>query len=105
MNTHSARRTVTSGPTAETLPDETIDWILRGAFAPHRCVVKFQLDAFVQDKKVALIIYASCAGTSADGKAFMVEGVNVDALRQLDGLLTYIDDVRKELQRRLYGEP
>ena len=70
------------------------------AFAPHRCDVKFQIDAFVGSKRVAVIIYASRAGTNAGGRPFIVEGVDVDALRQPDRLLTYIDDLRKELQRR-----
>jgi len=51
-------------------------------------------------KRVAVIIYASRAGTNAGGRPFTVEGVDVDALRQPDRLLTYIDDLRKELQRR-----
>jgi len=100
MNRHTAHETVASAPTAETLPDQAIERILRIAFAPHRCDVKFQIDAFVGSKKVAVIIYSSRAGTNAGGRPFIVEGVDVDALRQPDRLLTYIDDLRKELQRR-----
>ena len=99
MKRHTARETVASAPTAETLSDEAIERILQIAFAPHRCDVKFQIDAFVRNKKVSAIIYVPRAGMSAGRRPFIVEGVNVDALRQREALLTYIEDVRKELQR------
>ena len=97
---HKARETAASAQTVEALSDQAIERILRVAFAPHRCDVKLQIDVFVGSKKVAVIIYASRPGSSAEERSFIVEGVNVEALRRRDTLLSYIDDVRKELQRR-----
>ena len=83
-----------ASPAGEALPDEAIERILRGAFAPHRCDVKFQIDVFERSKKVALIIYVSRAGD----RPFVVEGVIVDLLRPRDALVTFIHDVRTQLQ-------
>ena len=72
----------------------------RIAFAPYRCDIKFQMDAFNGSEKVVVIIYASRAATSAGGRPFIVEAVNADGLRPCDMLLMYVDEIRKELQRR-----
>jgi hypothetical protein len=95
MGRQLAHEAVESCSAVKILPDEAIERILRDAFAPHRCDVKFQIDAFAQSKKVALIIYASRIGA----RPFVVEGVIVDLLRRRDALVTYIHDVRKQLQR------
>ena len=55
---------------------------------------------FNGSEKVVVIIYASRATTSAGGRPFIVEAVNADGLRPCDMLLMYVDEIRKELQRR-----
>jgi len=85
---------------SKTLSDQAIERILRIAFAPYRCDIKFQMDAFNGSEKVVVIIYASRAATSAGGRPFIVEAVNADGLRPCDMLLMYVDEIRKELQRR-----
>jgi len=62
------------------LEDEEIKRELRASFAPHRCVVRFQRDAFVNGRKIALLIQVHI-GSKAEEKEFQVEGVPIDLLR------------------------
>jgi hypothetical protein len=86
---------------AEMLTDQAIEEALRTAFAPHRCDVQIQLDAFTQARKLALVIHA--AGLRATEREFIVEGIGLDTLRRREALLDYIDDVRGQLKLRRIG--
>jgi hypothetical protein len=82
------------------LTDQAIEDALRSAFAPHRCNVEFQIDAFTRSRKVALVIHAMGAGLRANEREFIVEGICLDNLRRREALLDYIDDVREQLKQR-----
>lgn len=84
-------------PCDDLLSDQAVGEALERAFAPHRCDVAFQTDAFTETKKVALVIRVlHNAGT----REFVVEGISVDTLRRPDALLAYVDDVRRQLRQR-----
>jgi hypothetical protein len=83
----------------ERLEDEQIERQLRASFAPHRCAVRFQNDAFGDGRKVALLIHVRI-GVKLGEQEFYVEGVPIDLLRDRSALLEYIDDIRRQLQQR-----
>ncbi len=82
------------------LSDEDIEQEAHRAFAPHRCLVRFQTDAFDSSRKVALRILVSTCKARAGEKEFVVEGVRADALRQRVALEQYFNDVRAQLAQR-----
>jgi len=86
------------------LEDEEIERELRASFAPHRCVVRFQRDAFVNGRKIALLIQVHI-GSKAEEKEFQVEGVPIDLLRDSRALSEYVDDIRRQLQQRRVSFP
>ena len=78
------------------LEDDQIEEVLRNAFAPHRCIVKFD------GKRVALRIYvAPCrmAMRGMEGRQYFVEGSRIALLRHRDALFQYIEDVRFHLRQ------
>ena len=86
------------------LEDEQIERELQASFAPHRCVVRFQHDAFANGRKIALLIQVHI-GSNAEHKEFQVEGVPVDLLRDRRALTEYVDDIRRQLQQRRVSFP
>ena len=82
------------------LSDDDLEQEAQRAFAPHRCVVRFQTDAFDGSRKVALRIMVSVCKARVGEKEFVVEGVRAEALRQREALEQYLDDVRAQLQQR-----
>jgi len=86
------------------LEDEQIERELQASFAPHRCVVRFQHDAFANGRKIALLIQVHI-GSNAEQKEFQVEGVPVDLLRDRRALTEYVDDIRRQLQQRRVSFP
>ena len=84
----------------ERFTEQTVEAALRAAFAPHRCDVQFELDAFTQFRKVALVIHAVRDGGRPIEQELVVEGIDLDTLRRREALLNYIDDVREQLQQR-----
>ena len=100
MRRHTVLGRAAAALPAETFTDQAVEDALRAAFAPHRCDVQFQLDAFTQLRKVALVIHAVRDGVGAIEQEFVVEGIDVESLRRRQALLDYIDDVREQLQQR-----
>jgi len=88
----------------ERLEDEQIERELQASFAPHRCVVRFQHDAFASGRKIALLIQVHI-GSKTEQKEFQVEGVPVDLLRDRRALSEYVDDIRRQLQQRRVSFP
>jgi len=86
------------------LEDEQIERELQASFAPHRCVVRVQHDAFANGRKIALLIQVHI-GSNAEQKEFQVEGVPVDLLRDRRALSEYVDDIRRQLQQRRVSFP
>jgi hypothetical protein len=101
MTTTPTQRSTTIRSTATLwLSDEDIEQEAQRAFAPHRCLVRFQTDAFDGSRKVALRIVVSTCKSRIGEKEFVVEGVRADALRQRTELEQYLDDVRAQLRQR-----
>ena len=88
----------------ERLEDEQIERGLHAGFAPHRCAVRFERDAFAAGRRVALLIEVR-SGSKREMKEFHVEGIPVDLLRDPKGLSEYIDDIRRQLQQRRVSFP
>jgi hypothetical protein len=84
----------------EGLEEGELEDVLRNAFAPHRCDVRFQDDVFSLTRKISLRIHVSRIGAHQAEKEFVVEGVPVAALRCSEALSKYVDDVRHQLQKR-----
>lgn len=86
-------------PRHESLRDEHIEHLLRTAFSPHRCVVRFvERSPHNPARKVTLNVFV-WTGARADEKEFEVGGVSVDALRSPTALAEYVNDVRRHLQQ------
>jgi hypothetical protein len=84
----------------DTFDDSALEPVLRAAFAPHRCNVRFQQDAFSGVRKVALTIRVTASTARIADREFVVEGVAVGKLRTAEALAAYVDDVRRQLARR-----
>ena len=82
------------------LCDHDLRRMLQGAFSPHRCEARICRDAFSEESKVLLAIQVLGIGSRIGEREFLVEGVPIESLRDRAALLQYIEDVRRELQRR-----
>ena len=80
--------------------DDALEHVLRAAFAPHRCSVRFQQDAFSGVCKVALTIRVAASAARVPEREFVVEGVAVVKLRTAEALAEYVEDVQRQLARR-----
>ena len=82
------------------LRDEQIEHLLRAAFSPHRCIVRFvEPPGLAVDRKVALNIFV-WTGARADEREFAVGGVSLATLRAPNALADYVNEVRRHLRQR-----